>query len=265
MSSTNRCLLVEYRERVCTLTLNRPEMKNALSLELVDAMTRTLEEWSRRPDPPVLIIRGAGDAAFCSGFDIRALPAGGPPAAGLERIGPVEALFQHVVDYPMPVGAMINGAAFGAGCELAVCCDLRIAADHAGMGMPPARLGVVYPWTGLRRFLHAVGLATSKELFFSARTYRGDELKRIGLVNEVVPRGELLAATNRLADEIAAHAPLALKGIKRVLNLLQQSTALQPAAEREAQARVAEALASEDLQEGRQAFIEKRPPRFRGR
>jgi len=183
----------------------------------------------------------------------------------LERIGPVEALFQHVVDYPMPVVAMINGAAFGAGCELAVCCDLRIAADHAGMGMPPARLGVVYPWTGLRRFLHAVGLAASKELFFSARTYRGDELKRIGLVNEVVPRGELLAATDRLADEIAAHAPLALKGIKRVLNLLQESTALQPAAEREAQARVAEALASEDLQEGRQAFMEKRPPRFKGR
>jgi enoyl-CoA hydratase/carnithine racemase len=165
----------------------------------------------------------------------------------------------------MPVVAMINGAAFGAGCELAVCCDLRIAADHACMGMPPARLGVVYPWAGLRRFLHVVGLAASKELFFTARTYHGSELKRIGLVNEVVPRGELQAATDRLADEIAAHAPLALKGIKRVLNLLQESTALPPEAAREAQARVAEALASEDLQEGRQAFMEKRPPRFKGR
>ena len=264
MTAADDMLLIERRDRVCTLTLNRPESKNALSLELVDAMTRTLRGLSQRPDPPVLVIRGAGEAAFCSGFDIRALPTGVPPAAGLERIGPVEALFQHVVDYPMPIVAMINGTAFGAGCELAVCCDLRIAADHACMGMPPARLGLVYPWTGLRRFLHAVGLASAKEMFFTARTYRADELKRIGLVHEVVPRRELQAAASRLADEIAAHAPLALQGIKRVLNLLQRSTALQPEAEREAQARVAEALASRDLQEGRQAFIEKRPPRFKG-
>jgi enoyl-CoA hydratase/carnithine racemase len=264
MASTDLFLRVERRERVCTLTISRPETKNALSLELADAMTRTLGELSRRPDPPVLVIRGGGAAAFCSGFDIRSLPAGASPAGGLERIGPVETLFQHVVDYPMPVIAMINGAAFGAGCELAICCDLRIAADHACMGMPPARLGLVYPWTGLRRFVHAIGLAKSKEMFFTARTYRGAELKRIGLANEVVPRHELQAVTTRLADEIAAHAPLALKGIKRVLNLLQQSAALQPEAEREAQARVAEALASEDLQEGRQAFIEKRPPRFKG-
>jgi enoyl-CoA hydratase/carnithine racemase len=264
MASAEPILMVAYRDRVCTLTLNRPETQNALSIELADRVARTLEELARQANPPVLVIRGAGEAVFCSGFDIRCLPAGAPPAEALERIGPVEALFQRVVDYPMPVIAMINGAAFGAGCELAICCDLRIAAEHARLGMPPARLGLAYPWTGLRRFTQTIGLPRTKEMFFTARTYRGGELTQLGLVHDVVPRGELQAVTARLAGEIAAHAPLALKGIKRVLNLLQQSTTLHPEAEREARDQFTGALASQDLQEGQRAFIEKRRPRFNG-
>lgn len=264
MASTEPTLLVDGRDRVCTLTLNRPEAQNALSLELVDSAARSLAELARQANPPVLVIRGRGEAAFCSGFDIRCLPAGTAPMEALERIGPVEALFQRVLDYPMPVIAMINGAAFGAGCELAICCDIRIAADHARIGMPPARLGLVYPWTGLRRFAQTIGLANTQEMFFTARTYRGDELRRLGLVHDIVPAGELPAAAARLAGDIASQAPLALKGIKRLLNLLQQTTKLDPEAQREARERVAEALASDDLQEGRRAFIEKRRPRFKG-
>lgn len=265
MSSTNNILLVACQGRVCTLTLNRPETKNCLSIELAEMMTRALSEFARRSDAPVLVIRGAGDEAFCSGFDIRSLPAGSPSPEAVERISPVEALFQQVVDYPMPVIAMINGAAFGAGFELAVCCDIRMAADHARLGLPPARLGLVYPWTGLRRFVQTIGLQSTREMFFTGRSYQGEQLKRLGLVNDVVPRDDLPAVTGRLADEIASHAPLALKGTKRVLNLLQQSMSLSNSGVEEAQALVVKAFASEDLQEGRQAFFEKRRPQFKGK
>ena len=145
-------ILMNESGRVCTLSLNRPEKKNSLSLELVEALVKALNELARRADVPVLVIRGAGDEAFCAGFDIASLPAAGQTTEAVETIRPVETLFQCVVDYPMPVIAMINGAAFGAGCELAVCCDIRVAADDARLGMPPARLGCGLPLDGAAAF-----------------------------------------------------------------------------------------------------------------
>jgi enoyl-CoA hydratase/carnithine racemase len=265
MPAADNPLLTDRRGRVCVLTLNRPDKKNALSLELVETLTRNLEQLAREAEAPVLVIRGAGDEAFCSGFDIRSLPAGGPRGAAAAILTPVEALFQGVVDYPMPVIAMINGAAFGAGCELAVCCDIRLAADHARLGMPPARLGLVYPWTGLRRFVQTIGLRSTREMLFTGRTYQGTRLRELGLVDQLAPRAELDAVVFQLAEEIAANAPLALRGIKRILNLLLHQPAPSQAAIEESESLVAQALASEDLQEGQTAFLEKRRPRFKGK
>ncbi len=264
MSLNGQSILVERRQKVCVLTLNRPEKRNSLSLPMVAEMTAALNVLAEGPEPPVLVVRGAGGIAFCAGFDIGSLPDGDSGDAA-EQLAPVEILFQRLVDYPLPVIAMVNGAAFGAGCELALCCDLRVAADDVRMAMPPAKLGLVYPWTGLQRFVHTIGLRATKEVFFTGRVVTGERLRQIGLVDTLVAREDLEPAALGLAGEISANAPLALKGTKRVLNLLLQAGPMHSSAVAEAQALVAEALGSQDLREGRKAFAERRAPRFTGR
>jgi len=259
-------LLVKNENNVVTLILNRPEKRNSLSPELVQLLLQTLQKLAVDASVRALIIRGAGSSAFCSGYDIRALPAGSGSSIHeeLDKVSPVEALFQAVINFPYPVIAMIEGAAFGAGCELAICCDIRVGTDAARMGMPPAKLGLVYPWTGLQRFIQTIGLGSTREMFFTGRTYQGKRLKELGLLDYIVAKDELESCACRMAEEIAANAPLAVKGIKRVINLLLQSTPQQESALREAETIVKSAFSSEDLKEGQRAFLEKRKPNFQG-
>jgi enoyl-CoA hydratase/carnithine racemase len=260
-------LLVSRTNNVVTLLLNRPEKKNSLSLELVNILLKTLEDLAADDRIRSLVIRGSGDKAFCSGFDIRSLPTKTSENAKdkLKTINPVEALFQAVINFPWPVIAMINGVAFGAGCELAICCDIRIGVAEARMGMPPAKLGIVYPWKGLQRFIQTVGLQTTRELFFTGRTYQGQRLQQLGLLDYLISAAEIEAFTVQLAEEIAANAPLAIRGTKRVLNLLLQSDTLDESSIAEAESITESAFLSEDLKEGQLAFIEKRKPVFKGK
>jgi len=260
-------LLVQTKNNICTLTLNRPEKKNSLSLEMVGLLGSTLKELAEKEAVRALILRGAGGQAFCAGFDIGSLPtqSKGDADQKLKTLDQVEALLQRLVDFPYPVIAMLNGVAFGLGCELAMCCDIRIGAEDIRMGMPPARLGLVYPWAGLQRFIQSIGLQSTKEIFFTGRTYTGQRIKALGLVDYLVPGSELEEFTRGLAEEIVGNAPLALKGIKTVINLLTQSIRLDETRAKEAQAIFRAALLSEDMQEGQAAFLEKRQPRFKGR
>ncbi len=260
-------LLIQTKNNICTLTLSRPEKKNSLSLEMVERLSSILKELAEEEALRALILRGAGDKAFCSGFDIGSLPTQSIDDAGqrLKSLDPVEALLQRLVNFPYPVIAMLNGFAFGLGCELAMCCDIRIGAEDIRMGMPPARLGLVYPWAGLQRFIQSIGLQSTKEIFFTGRTYTGQRIKELGLVDYLVPGGELEEFARDMAEEIAANAPLALKGIKKVINLLVQSNRLEKSQSKEAQAIFRAALLSEDMQEGQAAFLEKRKPRFKGK
>ena len=260
-------LLVKRENGACTLVLNRPQKKNSLSPPLVTLLLQTLEELSGDDSVRAVVIRGSGDKAFCAGYDIKSLPTGGSGDVQkkLEKVSPVEALFQCIYNYPYPVIAMLNGDAFGAGCEMAICCDIRIGAENICMGMPPAKLGLVYYWTGLQRFIQTIGLKSTKELFLTGRVFSGQRLKEIGLVDYLLPEAELVEFVNKMAREIASNAPLAVKGTKRVINLLLQSSSMDQSAVAEAEALALEAFGSEDLKEGQLAFLEKRKPEFKGK
>ena len=263
----NKLLLIEKNQNICTLVLNRPEKKNSLSPELVATLVDSFEELAADDTVRVVVIRGFGHQAFCSGYDIRALPTqlGDDVREKLKTLNPVETLFKTIVNFPFPVIAMINGVAFGAGCELSICCDIRIGVDNIRMGMPPAKLGLVYPWTGLQRFIQAIGLKSTREIFFTGRTYGGIRLKEIGLVDYLVPRDELLTSTYQMAEEIAANAPLALKGTKSVLNLLLETVQPDKRSMQEAESITETAFLSEDIRQGQMAFLEKRKPKFQGK
>jgi enoyl-CoA hydratase/carnithine racemase len=262
-----RMLFVERKERVCTLTLNRPEKRDALSPLLLGELTAVLKRLTEEGEVRCVVIRGGGEKAFCAGFDISDLRIreGTEEADPVRTEEPLEQGMQAVTDFPYPVIAMVNGAAFGAGCELALTCDIRIAADHARFSVTPAKLGIVYRWRGILKFIDTVGLATAKEMFLTGRAYDASQAKEMGLVHYVLPRDQLTMFTCEMAREISENAPLSLRGLKFIFNRCQQGQRLEPEDIRQMEALRDQAFRSEDVKEGRQAFREKRKPVFKGR
>lgn len=262
-----RELLSERRGHVGVVTFNRPERRNALTPGMLFELHDVLEGWAQSGDVRAVVFTGAGDRAFSSGFDIGVIPTKPDAELGrrLREENPLALGLSAVKSFPYPTLAMLGGACFGAALHLALCCDLRIAADDAAVGMPATRLGLVYPADGIAQFASVLGMARARELFFTARTYRGAEVREIGLVSQVVPRSELEATVFSIAEGIAANAPLALRGSKRVLDLVESAAALSAGAREEAEALTAAAMQSEDAREGQRAFVEKRKPRFSGR
>lgn len=254
---------VEDRGLVRVLTIANPGKRNAFDYGSLAALAAACEQ-AAADRVRCLVLRGEGDQAFSSGFDIEAMEGDGPdgdrPDLATERA------MEAVEAVPCPTVAFVNGAAFGAGCELAVTCDLRIASDGARMGMPPAKLGVVYAAAGIRRFLALVGPAHARELFFTGRPVDAQRALAIGLLDRVAPPTEAEAAALALAEEIAANAPIAVQGMKRILRLLVASheRGLTGDERDEIAALRTRAFDSEDLREGRRAWAERRAPRFRG-
>jgi enoyl-CoA hydratase len=260
-------LSTEKSGHVMTLILDRPEKRNALSPDMLMEMKEIFDEFSKTDEVRTFVIRGAGGKAFSAGYDIGTIPTKGDPDGIREKLrsDPLELALESVIHYPYPVIAMLNGYAYGAGCELSMCCDIRVAADDTRMGMTPAKLGAVYAPTGIQRFVQTIGLSRTKELFFTGRIYEAPMIKEKGLVDYVVPKSELESFTYGLAKEIAGNAPLSLKGTKRIINILMRRTKIEGEDLIEAEAFMKEAFHSEDLKEGQTAFSEKRKPQFKGR
>ena len=260
-------LLVHREGPICTFVMNRPEKQNLLTPGALLNMTEVLEELSQEGTVRALVIRGSGDKAFSAGYDISALPTkpSSQMRATLKETPPLEKALQAIRNFPFPVIAMINGHAYGGGCELAIGCDIRIAARRAKMGMPPAKLGLVYPYPGYRRFLTALGFSRTLEIFLTGRRYDSQSCLNMGMVNYVVENNKLEAFTYELAREIAENAPLSLRGTKFALYKIGEHPILSREEEEEISSLFVQSLQSEDMEEGKRAFMEKRKPRFKGR
>jgi enoyl-CoA hydratase/carnithine racemase len=219
------------------------------------------------PPPPADEPPGAAASPADGLVAEAASPADGLVAEAGEVVAhPFEAALAALDAFPMPVVAALNGHAIGGGLELALACDLRVAAASAKLGMPPARLGLVYSHSGLRRFVDAIGAPRTRELFFTARNVDAATALQWGMVNRVVDDDELAAAGVELAAAIAGNAPLSLRGNKRVIRaLLAAEGPLDPAVESELVALREACFRSEDFREGVRAFAEKRSPRWQGR
>ncbi|MBW2051075.1 MAG: enoyl-CoA hydratase/isomerase family protein [Deltaproteobacteria bacterium] len=264
---SNEALEVEKKDYTCTLILNRQEKRNSVTPQMLIKLYQLLDEFSKGDDVRVVVFRGAGDKAFCAGYDIGSIPTEVSPKVQreLDRKNPVELALECVKNFPYPTIAMMNGYTFGAGFNLAMCCDIRIAVDDIRMGMPPARLGLVYHPDGIKQFIDVLGMARAKEVFLTARTYQGVETKEKGLVDFLVPRSELESFTYQFAEDITKNAPLSLKGIKKILNMFGRSWTLSEEDLKEAEALIRVAFASQDLKEGQAAFLQKRKPKFIGK
>jgi enoyl-CoA hydratase/carnithine racemase len=248
---------------VARLTLNRPAQRNALTPELIAELLAQLERFEADRDTRVLVLTGAGEA-FCAGFDITRIESPGGPAAGRER-DLVETLCSRVQAHRLPVVARVNGVASGAGCDLAVSCDVRIASSTARFAMPPARLGLLYSYEGMARLVSVAGPAAAKELLLGAQLFDADRALACRLVNRVVPGEHLDEETERFVQAVAANAPLSVAAAKLVVNLVADGAALPPGALAAIEEASSGVWASEDSKEGPRAFRERRAPRFSGR
>lgn len=254
-------LLVQQVDGIATLTLNRPEARNALNLEMREALETALRELTSEPSVRVLVLRGAGEH-FCAGGDVKLMQARTLTAAeGQARVQAMNRAVLALAGFRTPTIAMVDGFAVGAGCNLALACDLVVAADRARFGQIFARIGLIPDGGGTYLLPRRVGLAKAKELVFTTDLVEAAEGARIGLVNRVVPAATLERETLALARRIADGPAQALAMAKSLLNralALDLETSL--AWEALVQGMMIE---SADHREGLAAFFEKRLPRFR--
>ena len=264
-TGTEKLRLDFPREAVARLTISNPANRNALDHEILDAIANTVPALDDGLEVRCLVITGE-DPVFSAGYDIGSIP-DKTFATDAEALvaHPFHAALEALAAFPWPTVAAINGHCLGGGLELAVTCDLRIAARGAKMGMPPAKLGLVYSHTGIAKFLEVIGPARTRELFLTGGNLPSERVEEFDLVNRVTEPDSLEEEALALAETVAANAPLSMRGNKRIIEALMAGTGPSPELERELVEMREACFDSEDFREGIAAFAEKRKPRWKGR
>lgn len=252
-------ILCDVQDGIATVTLNRPEKRNALNSEGLREFAATLNQLEGQKEVRVVVIRGAGDS-FCSGRDLREMAE--QRTTGEENLVDIVEIFHLVERSQHPTIAMVQGNAVAGGCELALHCDLRVVSENARFTMPLARLGRILPFDLTSKLVEIIGPAYTRQMLLTAQPFTGKRAYEIGMAHQVVSPDHLEQATYDLARTIAANAPLSLAGLKATI---QRTLSLREQIEHDdLDALVAQARRSDDMREGVQAILEKRSPVFRG-
>ena len=258
-------LLQEVKGGVATITINRPAQRNAVTYEMWQQLAAMMAKLKASHEVRVVILRGAGTQAFSAGADIGEFEETRRNSAlAIKYHAAVEEALRDVADLPKPTIAMVAGFCVGGGLELAISTDLRIGADNSRFGMPTAKLGIVMPHWEMSRLVRLVGPGPAMDMVLTARLVEADEALRIGLISRLVPLTEIERVTNQVAAEIAAYAPLSHRWHKEIMETVLRMPDLGGLTAEEAKLPFA-CFDTDDFQEGRRAFLEKRKPEFRGR
>jgi enoyl-CoA hydratase len=256
-------IVSSHEDGVAHILFNNPERRNAVSLEMWQAVGRALDGFAADERVRVVVLSGAGGKAFVSGADISKFEEERGSPEAIDHYNAITAgVTAKLADFPKPTIAQITGSCVGGGVGLAVCCDLRICGEGSRFGIPAARLGVGYGFSGINRLVQLVGPAFAKEIFFTARLFSAAEAHQMGLVNRVVPDDQVAAYVADYAQKITENAPLTVGSVKAIVGETMKDPAERDLAR--CTALVEACFASQDYVEGRRAFMEKRKPQFVG-
>ena len=255
-------VLCEIQDLVGTITFNNDAKRNALSLAMLDEMIEALQRCARERTRAVILRANKGVKVWSAGHDVNELPRSGSDPLAYDD--PLERGIRAIREFAAPVIAMIEGSVWGGACELAICCDIPIGAPNVTFAITPARVGIPYNPAGILRLMNEVDVSVVKEMFFTAQPMKAERALEVGILNHLVPPGELEAFTWQMARTIGEMAPLSVSVIKEQMRLLSNARPLSPETFERIQGLRRRVYDSRDYSEGITSFLEKRKPVWEG-